>query len=37
LILHFYEGEKGSGHRILNYGIYPILLLFVGLIANYVI
>ncbi len=37
LILHFYEGEKGSGYRIANYGIYPVLLLLVGLIANYVI
>ena len=37
LILHFYEGEKGSGNRVANYGIYPILLLLVGLVANYVI
>jgi hypothetical protein len=37
LILHFYEGEKGTGSRLANYGIYPLLLLLVGLVANYVI
>ena len=37
LILHFYEGEKGNGTRLANYGIYPLLLLLVGLTANYVI
>ena len=37
LILHFYEGEKGDGCRLVNYGMYPAFLLLVGLIANYVI
>ncbi len=37
LILHFYEGEKGSGNRLSNYAIYPLLLLVVGLIASYLI
>ena len=34
LILHFYEGEKGRGNRLANYGIYPLLLLLVGLLSN---
>lgn len=37
LILHFYEGERGEGNRLVNYGIYPMLLLLVGLVANYFI
>lgn len=31
LILYFYGGEKGSGSRIVNYAVYPVLLLAVGL------
>ena len=31
LILHFYEGEKGSENRLVNYLAYPVILLICGL------
>ncbi len=37
LILHFYEGEKGSGNRLIHYAAYPVLLLLVGLTASYLL
>lgn len=33
LILHFYEGEKGSSDRVVNYAAYPVLLIVFGVAA----
>lgn len=35
LLTHFYNGEKGAGHRLAAYLTYPILLLAVGLAAKF--
>ena len=35
LAIHFYNGEKGEGSRIVNYLFYPVALLAVGLIAKF--
>ena len=35
LAIHFYNGEKGEGSRIVNYLFYPVVLLAVGLIAKF--
>ena len=36
LATHFYNGEKGSGNRWINYLFYPAMLLLVGLLAKFV-
>lgn len=33
LILHFYEGKKGNSSRLVNYGVYPALLVFFGVLT----
>ena len=35
LAIHFYNGEKGEGSRIVNYLFYPVALLAIGLIAKF--
>lgn len=37
LVVHFYNGEKGSDFRVANYLAYPVLLLVIGLIAMFAI
>lgn len=34
LVIHFYNGEKGTGNRLLRYLAYPVLLLAVGIISQ---
>ena len=35
LAVHFYNGEKGEGSRVVNYLFYPVMLLAIGLIAKF--
>lgn len=35
LILHFYEGEKGNSSRLVNYGVYPALLVTFGILSAF--
>lgn len=35
LILHFYEGEKGNSSRLVNYGVYPALLVTFGILTAF--
>ena len=35
LAIHFYNGDKGNGSRIVNYLFYPVALLIIGLIAKF--
>lgn len=35
LAIHFYNGEKGNGERIVNYLFYPVILLTIGLVAKF--
>ena len=35
LAIHFYNGEKGEGNRLVNYLFYPVMLLALGLIAKF--
>lgn len=37
LVIHFYNEEPGEGNRLTNYLAYPALLLFVGVMTNYII
>lgn len=37
MIFHFYNEEPGEGNRLTNYLAYPALLLFVGVMTNYII
>lgn len=30
LLVHFYNGEEGNSHRLIQYGLYPVLMLLVG-------
>ncbi len=33
LVVHFYRGNRGEGNRWVQYGVYPVLLLLVGIIS----
>ena len=35
LAVHFYNGEKGEGSRVVNYLFYPVTLLAIGLVAKF--
>ena len=37
LAIHFYNGERGSDNRFVNYLFYPVMLLVVGLIGTFVL
>lgn len=37
LVIHFYNGEKGSGNRMVQYLYYPVLMLVVGVVAAFIL
>lgn len=37
LMLHYYNGEKGEDNRLMSYLAYPVLLLFIGIAAKFVV
>lgn len=37
LAIHFYNGEKGEENRMVNYLVYPVILLIVGIISTYIL
>lgn len=37
LVIHFYNGDKGSGNRTMQYLYYPVLLLAIGVVAAFVL
>lgn len=36
LVVHFYNGEKADGNRLVKYLVYPVLLLIIGLLALFI-
>ncbi len=37
LVVHFYNGDKGNGNRIVQYLYYPVMMLIVGVISAFVL
>lgn len=37
IMIHFYNGEPGEGNRYVNYFAYPVILIAIGLVANFAI
>ncbi len=37
LLIHMYNGEEGNQNRIFNYAVYPVILLAIAIVSNFVV